>query len=270
MRIPLIMALVVGLFAILIDAFIYYDIKRLWPKKKWPDVVYGISSVLCWALILVVVLLPYRSSGQNIVGIMWCLFTFITIYAAKCVYAIWALFGMVPKIWKLSDWRLCRWVGLLSGILVLCTLWWGAMVTRHKIEVVKVTFTSGRLPEAFEGFRIAQISDLHVGTWGEDTRFISRLVDSVNAYHPDIILFTGDIVNRETSELAPFLSTLSRLKAPYGVYSVLGNHDYGDYVDWKHSSEREINNSLLAAWERQIGWKVLDNNVPQILFAVKC
>ena len=69
----------------------------------------------------------------------------------------------------------------------------------------------------------------------EDTAFVSRLVDAVNALNPDVVVFTGDIVNRRSTELLPFVQPLSRLKAPMGVYSVLGNHDYGDYYNWPDS-----------------------------------
>ena len=139
------------------------------------------------------------------------------------------------------------------------------MVTRNNIDIVNVEFSSPKLPAAFDGYRIVQISDLHTGTWGTDTRFIERLVDSVNAQKPDLILFTGDIVNRQSAELAPFLGVLSRLHARDGVYSVLGNHDYGDYVDWPSAEEKRANLQLLKDWQRQIGWKLLNNSHTQII-----
>jgi hypothetical protein len=144
-------------------------------------------------------------------------------------------------------------------------MWWGAAITRRQIDVVNVEISSPRLPAAFDGYRMVQISDLHVGTWGEDTSFVAELVDSVNAQHPDIILFTGDIVNRESTELAPFLNTLARLHAPDGVYSILGNHDYGDYVDWPSAADKRDNLQLLKNWQRQIGWKLLNNQRTQIV-----
>lgn len=144
-------------------------------------------------------------------------------------------------------------------------LWWGALVTRHQINIVNITYVSDRLPESFDGYKIVQISDLHVGTWGEDTGFISAFVDSVNAQHPDLILFTGDIVNRQTTEMAPFLSVLTRLKARDGVYSVLGNHDYGDYINWPTPQDKAENMALMKAWQRQIGWRMLNNETVDII-----
>lgn len=259
MRIPLIMALVVGLFSVIIDLYIYFNIRSAYPGKPVWRRIYAVFSVLCWALILTVICLPYRNSGSNLSGIMWALYTYITNYAAKSVYVVCSLIGLLPLIFRRKRWSTGKWAGLPLALITFFALWWGALVTRHELQVVDVTFASERVPKAFDGFRIVQISDLHVGTWGEDTRFINRMVDSINAMHPDMILFTGDIVNRETTELAPFLSTLARLKAPYGVYSVLGNHDYGDYIDWPDRLAKEDNLHLLKAWQHQIGWRLLNN-----------
>ena len=153
-----------------------------------------------------------------------------------------------------------RWIGLMAGAFVLATLWWGVGVTRRVIHVVDQTVVSPKIPREFNGYRIAQISDLHVGTWGKDTTFVSSLVDSVNALKPDLIVFTGDIVNRRTDELKPFLPVLSRLHAPDGVLSILGNHDYGDYVDWDSPADREENNRRLGHWQGKMGWKLLNNS----------
>ena len=84
-------------------------------------------------------------------------------------------------------------------------------------------------------------------------------MDSINALQPDLIVFTGDIVNRETSELEPFITVLSRLKAKDGVVSILGNHDYGDYVDWKNREDRERNNRRLAFYQKEMGWDLVNN-----------
>lgn len=196
---------------------------------------------------------------------MWGIYAFLTIYFPKILFTIISVIGGLPRLWKAKTWRTGLWAGLPLGIIIFCAMWWGALVTRGKIEVNKVTIELPRLPKAYDGYKIVQISDLHVGTWGEDTCFMSRLVDSVNALHPDVIFFTGDIVNRDTRELQPFLPILSRLYARDGVYSVLGNHDYGDYVDWPTPQEKQENLQLLKDWERQIGWKLLNNtSVPLV------
>ena len=104
-------------------------------------------------------------------------------------------------------------VGLPLGLVGFAIMWWGATEGRREIETVNVEIASPQLPQNFNNFRIAQISDLHLGTWGKDTSFIHNLVDSVNAQKPDLIVFTGDIVNRDAAELKPFIPVLKRLSA---------------------------------------------------------
>ena len=135
----------------------------------------------------------------------------------------------------------------------------GALVTRYDIEVKPVSVAVSGLPDTFDGYTIAQISDLHVGSYGTDTTYVSRLVDSINALQPDIIVFTGDIVNRTTAELHPFVAPLSRLQAPDGVLSILGNHDYGDYYEWDSPQAKTDNMRLMHQLQQQMRWHLLDN-----------
>jgi len=207
----------------------------------------------------VIVFLPKRDSDAGIVSIMWMIYSYLSVYIAKFIYIVFSLLGGLPRIWKGKPMKLGLYAGLPFGVVGFAMMWWGAAVGRYNIEVNRVDLSLRNIPEGFDGYKIVQFSDIHVGTWGNDTKFITNLVDSINALQPDIILFTGDIVNRQTSELTPFLQILSRLEARDGVFSVLGNHDYGDYVDWKVPSERIVNNELLAQWQRQMGWRLLNN-----------
>ena len=97
-----------------------------------------------------------------------------------------------------------------------------------------ITISSPKLPVGFENYRIVQISDIHLENYFGNTRPIEKLVQEVNRLNPDVIVFTGDLVNRKSDELPPFIPVLSQLKAKDGIYSVLGNHDYGDYVKWNN------------------------------------
>ncbi|MDE7159953.1 MAG: metallophosphoesterase [Muribaculaceae bacterium] len=276
MRIPLVTALILVFLSILVDWAIYSEIKRYSSRaRKWGRV-YAVSALLCYIYLGVVLLMPRRNPEANILPIMWCLYGYITVYGSKFIYAVFSRIGMLPLVfrWKIfhkdifGDWRSRKlrrfksglWFGLPAALVAFFLMWWGALWGRKQLEVREVEFYSPKLPEAFEGYRIAQFSDAHVGTWGNDTAFISRLVDSINALKPDMIVFTGDIVNRQTNEVLPFIPVLSRLSAPDGVYSVLGNHDYGDYCDWDTPEAREANNALLLEIQRQMGWRTLNND----------
>ncbi|MDE6693206.1 MAG: metallophosphoesterase, partial [Muribaculaceae bacterium] len=232
MRFPLLPALLLLALNIGVDVCLYRIIRssnanRFWARiQKW-------SAVILAILILVLACLPKRSgSDESLVTIMWVLFTYVSIYVPKYIFLIFRAIGSLPLIWHADRWRWTSIVGLFVAIVSFVAIWWGALVDRLNIDVREVTVDITDLPADFDGFTIAQISDLHVGTFGHDTTFVSRLVDSINSLHPDLIVFTGDIVNRRSEEFIPFISTMRRLHAPYGVYSVMGNHDYGDYSDW--------------------------------------
>ena len=115
-------------------------------------------------------------------------------------------------------------VGLIYGIVR------GA----YKYRVHQVKVPSPKIPAGFDGFKIVQLSDIHTGSFS-DTKALNRAFDLVMAEKPDLILFTGDLVNNHSDETNGFVETFQRLKAPFGVYSVLGNHDYGDYVEWENA-----------------------------------
>ena len=258
MRIPLITVIILFLLSFLCDWTIWSDIRHKAHRKIWSRL-YAVSAVVCWIFLIVTLCLPRRSQDDGILTVMWMLYSYSTVYIAKTVYTIFSLLGRIPRLWGARARNLGLWAGMPLGLLTFICMWWGVFVTRHELQVNRVEIVSERIPKPFDGYRITQFSDAHVGTWGNDTTFISALVDSVNATRPDLIVFTGDIVNRETGELEPFLKVLRRLKAKDGVISVLGNHDYGDYVDWRHPSERDANNALLAVWQRQMGWRLLNN-----------
>lgn len=265
MRVPLIMAILMLVATIAVNLYIYLDIRKNYPRKKCASVTYGIFAIAQIIFALVLVCMPRRSADFGITFQMWGFYSFLTVLIPQVLFCIFSLLGMLSRLWSRKGWKLGAWVGLPLGLIVFISMWWGAAVTRYQIEIKDVDIYSSRLPEGFNGYRIAQISDLHVGTWGNDTRFVERLVDSVNAQKPDIIFFTGDVVNRETTEMAPFMKALSKLHAPDGVYSILGNHDYGDYMTWNTPAEKAANLQLLKNWQKQIGWKMLNNESTRII-----
>ncbi len=260
MRIPVLMMIIMLLGSVLIDLYITFDIRRSTKRSIWWKL-YAVSAVLCIGFIIFVLCLPRRSESNDILPVMWMLYSIISVYVAKLIYVLFSLCGRLVSVFSKrgKQSHVMQWIGCIVAVFAFASLWWGVGVTRHKIQVVAVDIESPKVPRPFNGYRIAQLSDLHVGTWGNDTTFVSALVDSVNNLHPDLIVFTGDIVNRRTEELKPFLPVLSRLHAPDGVLSILGNHDYGDYVDWVSPAHRDENNRQLAEYQKEMGWDLLNN-----------
>lgn len=269
MRLPVLMLIVLYLLALAIDYYIYRDIlygekdhkRKLFPyRMRWYSApwLWIYFSIACYALLTVAICLPKRE-GSSLHPILWMLFIFLTIYASKIGYIIGSAIGYLLRIWRRRRLDTRQWLGLPLAFLFLFTFVWGTFVGRHHIEIKEVTVQSRNLPASFNGYRIVQFSDAHVDSWGNDTTFVSKLVDCINSLNPDLIVFTGDIVSRNTKELHPFVNVLSRLKANDGVYSVLGNHDYGDYYNWSSEKEKEANLAELISLEKQMGWKLLNN-----------
>ena len=127
---------------------------------------------------------------------------------------------------------------------------------RYKIHNVKVNFPN--LPEAFDGLKIVQVSDIHTGSFA-NTEALNYAFDKVMSLRADIIFFTGDLVNNTTTETEGFLPIYQKLKAPMGVYSILGNHDYGDYVEWPSAAAKEANLNALKKVHADAGWRLLTN-----------
>lgn len=127
---------------------------------------------------------------------------------------------------------------------------------KHFYKVKRETLHFPDLPEAFDGFTITQISDVHSGSFS-DAAGVQKGLDLVNAQNSDLLLFTGDLVNNMASEMDPWIPMFTKLKAPYGKYSVLGNHDYGDYIRWESPAAKEANLTRVKAVHGEIGFNLL-------------
>ena len=135
---------------------------------------------------------------------------------------------------------------------------YGLMKGAFNLKVKEVSLGFRRLPEAFHGFRILHISDLHLGSF-QTIQPVDEAVKLINQQGADAVFFTGDLVNYETSEVAPYLPILSRIQAPHGVYAILGNHDYGNYKTWLTRDAWQANLDDLRQVYEDLGWTLLRN-----------
>jgi uncharacterized protein len=139
------------------------------------------------------------------------------------------------------------------------SLLYGMTVGKYNFKVLKQTLSFPDLPDAFDGFTITQISDIHSGSFDNPEK-IQHAIDLVNAQKSDLILFTGDIVNTHAKEMHPWIAIFNTIKShEYGKFSVLGNHDYGEYVDWPNQEAKEENFEAIKKLYGQIGFKLLLN-----------
>lgn len=139
------------------------------------------------------------------------------------------------------------------------SLMYGMTGGRHRYKVHRITLKFADLPDAFDGFTLTQLSDIHAGSF-TSRKGVEKGISLVNKQNSDMILFTGDLVNNKASEMDPWKDTFAKLQAPYGKYSVLGNHDYGDYTRWESEAAQAANLRDLKSVHKEIGFRLLLND----------
>lgn len=259
MRLPLLPILFVLALNLVIDFYLYRRLKTSCKNQFWSNF-QKISAIAFNLIIIIVICTPKAKGGEaSLERLMWALYAYFSIYIPKLLFTIIALVAALPTLWHKKRINPLSAIGAVFGVAIFIIMWWGALINRYNIDVRHVDITIGNLPPSFDGFTIAQFSDLHTGSFGQDTSFVNHLVETVNNLKPDLIVFTGDIVNRRSPELVPFVTTLSKLTSPNGVLSILGNHDYGDYYVWKSDAEKRSNLDELKTLQSAMGWKLLNN-----------
>lgn len=263
MRIPLILILIVVIVCPAIDFYIRSAINRLRDNRSAFNIARWSQRGACVIAILLLAVgyfLPSSKGNDTVLAAkMWLLFSFATIYISKALFVIIDLIARIPQLFGRRRSRLVTIAGIILSFLLFFGMWYGALVNRFRIQTKEVEVEVMNLPDSFDGYRIVQISDLHTGTYRNDTTFLTRLVDRINDLDPDLVVFTGDIVNRSSHELQPHLPTLSRLKGRDGVYAILGNHDYGDYYTWDSPQAKQQNMKQLYGMFDRMGWHLLRN-----------
>lgn len=146
---------------------------------------------------------------------------------------------------------------IIAGSLTAAFIY-GALFNVYNYKIRKVAIKLVKLPKSFNGLKVVQISDIHSGSLS-DKKAIQKAVDKINNLNPDLIFFTGDLVNNIAVEAVEFVDIFSQLKAVHGVYSILGNHDYGDYMYWPDPDDKIKNLEHLKSLHQKMGWRLLLN-----------
>lgn len=148
-------------------------------------------------------------------------------------------------------------LGLILSVVPFSAVLYGVTKGRRNFNLARIPVRSGNLPAAFNGLRVVQISDMHLGSYGGDLSIVRNGIDLINAEKPDLILFTGDLVNDFAEEAEPFIAELARLNAPLGKFSILGNHDYSDYPNWDDPAAKRANLERLKAIHAEMGFRLM-------------
>lgn len=198
------------------------------------------------------------SERQGIIA--WLGILILCIGVPKLIFMLTDLIGRIlHAIFKPISVRWFCWLGIILAVGFFGIAFYGSTLGIAHLQVKHVTYSSPRLPAAFDGYRIVQISDIHSGSFKQRPGIIKDMVELVNEQQGDVIFFTGDLVNQRATEVDQFTDVLSQLHAPDGVYSILGNHDYGNYFRWAQPGDEEKNQQQLEKQQFNMGWKFLKN-----------
>ncbi len=247
--------IVVAVLCIAIDVYICRRLRRTGYRwSSWFNAVLAIFTAGLATGVAVMPLSDAMTSNSTFVTGQYMLYTFFAILAPVTLGTlIYGIRRLIKQRWM----TVCAFV---VAALVFGVMWWGAIVTPGKIEVKEVELAFDRLPDAFDGYRIVQWSDAHLGTYNGRTAIVERQIQTINNLHPDMICFTGDLVSRKTDEALPYRDLLAQLHAPDGVFSVLGNHDYDNYVNWKNESDKLADRKALCDLQEKAGWRLLNDD----------
>lgn len=170
------------------------------------------------------------------------------------------LFSAFPKVvFILFDAFLPWFFALIPALGVIGWFAFGFIEGWKRLELKHITFASPDLPPYFDGYRLVQITDFHLGSFPPGNDFVQKVVDATNNEEPDMILFTGDLVNNQASEVEPYLETLAQLHASDGIYSIWGNHDYCEYGNNHSIGALKRNRRMLYGYQERLGWHQLMN-----------
>ncbi len=239
--------------------YFLYDRKRLRCAALWRRIVHWLPAVLLLGYSAYLSLLPGFVPETPLLVDVW--FGMMALcYVPQFVYVFCTGIGWCVR--RVCHTRSNRWgrrIGVVLAAFSVFAFIYGFTLGFRRLEVKHITVWLPNLPEAFDGYRIVQFSDIHLGSfYGWRADLPQRDIDSIQAQHPDMICFTGDLQNARPEEIYPFRNLLASLHAPDGVFSILGNHDYSKYIDADEQTCRR-QEAEVRRLERSMGWRLLCN-----------
>ena len=270
-------------FMVLLDIYVFQAVKVISQSAgaKTKLIIYSVYWTLSVSAILTLILLPYISFHLNNFpkAVRSTLFAVIAgLFFAKLIASVFFLVDDIRRgiQWvagklffsgtegenmqqgeKISRSVFLSWTGALAGTGLFSTLIYG-FNNKYRYQLKRFQFSFNNLPASFKGLKIVHISDIHCGSFN-DKKAVLRGVKMVMNEKPDLILFTGDLVNNRSDEMNDYMDVFNQIKAPMGVFSTLGNHDYGDYSHWDTPELKRQNLELLKEIHAKLGWRLLMN-----------
>jgi len=266
--------------AVLVDFYVFAGLKTIIQpltdkQKLFIQIGYWTISILAIVCALFFAISPALQSSKNFKTYVFSIV--LGVFISKIICTIFLLIDDIRRILTYGYFKIghtispdtisgdnaisrsvfLSWLGIAIGGTLFGTMMFG-FKNKYNYQVKKVKLKFDTLPLAFKGLKIVHISDIHSGSF-QDKKAVEKGVAKILAQNADLILFTGDLVNDRHDEMLEYMDLFATLKAPMGVYSTLGNHDYGDYVSWESEEAKKDNLNKLKAIHGQMGWKLMMN-----------
>ncbi|MGE8299258.1 metallophosphoesterase [Sphingobacterium paramultivorum] len=240
------------------DIYFFQAFSTVIHGSIWHNMYWGIDILLFFGVFSLIFL---RRAGYDVQETATSLITaFLIVFIPKLLAVPFLFVEDLMRIFRSFPPRsifLSEIVLFLAGAMLL-VIFFGLTKGRYFYKVREEVLSFPDLPMAFDGFKITQLSDIHSGSLS-DIKRVRKGIELANAQNSDLVLFTGDLVNNKASEMEPWVSDFNRLEAPSGKFSVLGNHDYGDYVQWESVESKALNLNRLKEIHHEMGFKLLLN-----------
>lgn len=259
-------------FVVILEIYAFQAFKTL-IKSKWFFIFYYVTSAIALAYIIYQLYHFDRSVGQTpktmmTMGLLLMLYVpklllTIILFGEDIIRFFSGLFSLViksgPESFLPERRRFVSQIALGVAAIPFASFLYGITIGKYNFKVIKQTLFFPDLPDAFDGTTITHISDIHSGSF-DDAEKIQYAIDLINEQNSDMVLFTGDIVNTHATEMDPWIDTFKGIHSPkFGKFSILGNHDYGEYLDWKSQAEKKANFEGIKAIHDKIDFKLLLN-----------
>ncbi len=261
---------------IALDAVTTWGIKKTFPRfsirhKRGIRTAFLIQVVVALLIVLGGYFLKDQVRNYRMFAIYYYLFGFmLAIYLPKGLFIVFLIVDKLMSALKRRKRRkrnlypresrhILAKCGLVVSLFFTGLIAWGILFGRYDYTIEPVEIVFDNLPPAFDGYKIAQISDVHAGSYAGAVKHFGKAADMVNAQNPDLIVFTGDMVNNFADEAYPLVPIFSKLEAKDGKYAILGNHDYGGYYKWKTSADSVSNHADLERYIGMMGFVLLNN-----------
>ena len=263
--------IVLILIAFSLDFYVYQGIKLLTANPyylKLIDVLYWLVSI-CVLFSFVYILSRVLPSREFTRVFNISFNSFLTLFVTKLVFSsvllgedIFRMGSAILHAFLNDGFRLPErsvWVSrsaLLLSSIPFFSFIFGVTIGKYNYKIRRTVLYFEDLPDDFHDFNIVQISDIHAGSF-DNTKAVKNGINLINSLNADLFVFTGDLVNNKASEILPYLEIFGSIQAGFGKFSILGNHDYGDYIGWENSLEKDKNLELLKKYHRELGFNLL-------------